>query len=179
MIALVYDTETTGLVSTGLLDLKRQPHVIEYYGAVTEFKKSGKFDVLSELEFLCKPPYPISAEITKITGITNDMLADQKTFDHYHAKVRKQLELAPLVIAHNAAFDRQMIDFEFARLQQTLKWPRTLCTIEQTMHLQGKRIKLTDMHMLLFNEKFSAHRGKSDVLALCRCIGELHRQGII
>jgi DNA polymerase III epsilon subunit-like protein len=183
--ALLIDTETTGLLSTGMLQLDRQPSVIEFYGAYCTFSH-GSYKINRALDLLIKPPTPFKEEgtrrknITAITGLTNAMLESQPVFAQVAKQIFEFIEAAPLVIAHNLAYDKEILDLEGKRLQRVINWPPGLCTIEQTAHLKGDRMKLEEMYVHLFKEKFStAHRAKADVAALAKCCGELHRQGII
>jgi DNA polymerase III epsilon subunit-like protein len=184
--AMLFDTETTGLMSTALLQADRQPSVIEFYGALYTFNGTSKYRLLRELDLLIKPPTPFKEEgtrrknITAITGLTNDMLAGKPMFAQVAKQIFSFIEEAPLVIAHNLAFDKEVLNLEGQRLQRVINWPMGLCTIEQTAHLKGDRMKLEEMYTHLFKEKFAtAHRAKADVQALAKCCNELHRQGII
>lgn len=179
MKALLLDTETSGLVSNRSIKLAEQPHIIEFYAALVDLA-SGKIE--SELDFLIKPPQPISDEITKITGITNERLVNESPFAQHGAQIKNAIENAPLVIAHNASFDREMIDIEFERLGSELKikWPSILCTVEATVHLTGYRLTLSALHEHLFGVPFAgAHRAKHDVQALLKCCVELYKRGEI
>lgn len=178
MRALVIDTETSDLISNRSIKLDLQPNVIEWYSALVNLQ-TGETE--SELNFLIKPPKPISDEITKITGITNEMLDGKSDFNHFALVIKEAIETAPLVIAHNASFDREMIDIEFERLGQTLAWPKLLCSVEATIHLTGYRLTLGALHQHLFNNEpfVGAHRAKQDVQALIRCVVELHKRGEI
>lgn len=185
-IALVFDTETTGLVQNRTLKLERQPEIIEFYGCLVNLK-TGK--VTKELNILIKPSKPLNEvpnpgdkkTITEITGITNEMLADAPSFREVSKKIFPLLLNAPLVIAHNASFDKDMIEIEAQRLKiSELTWPPILCTVEQTIHLRGYRLSLSNLHEELFKEPFAgAHRAKTDVAALVRCCVELHKRKII
>jgi len=88
---------------------------------------------------------------------------------------------AQFFTAHNLAYDMEMLEFEFKRLNDTLKglWNKPLiCTVEQTVHLRGIRLSLSALHEYLFNEKFEgAHRAKADVQAQVRCFMELKKRG--
>lgn len=181
--ALVLDTETTGLIDNRSVGLNRLPEVIEFYGALADLA-SG--EVLSELHHLIKPSRPLSdvpegkgkKTITQITGISNDMLKDAKPFEAVAGLIFDYVERAPLVIAQNASFDKEMLDIEAERIGRTIKWPPVLCLIEQTIHLKGFRLKLSDLHQLLVGEPFTgAHRAKADTMALLRCCVVLHKRG--
>jgi len=177
MIALLFDTETTGLIDSHLIPLKRQPHVIEFYGCVADLATG---EVQQELDLLIKPPVPVSAEITRITGLDDASLKDAPAFFEAASSIFSMVESAPLVLAHNLSFDREMLDLEADRLSRKIAWPRLLCTVEATVHIKGFRLNLTGLHEHLFGEGFpAAHRAKNDVMAMLRCAVELHRLGEI
>lgn len=174
MDVTIFDTETTGLIENRSVKIDRQPSVIEFYGAVVNLR-TGK--VKRELEVLIKPPQPVSEEITKITTITNEMLKDREPFSASAGAIFKFLSSGKLVIAHNASFDKEMIDIEAERLKHEMRWPRLLCTVEQSLHFKGFRMSLSALYEHLFDEKFvGAHRAKADVAALIRCCVEMHKR---
>lgn len=176
MRAFVFDTETSGLIDTHRIPLAKQPSIIEFYGALIDPLSGDKF---SEIDRLIKPPKAISDEIVKITGITNEMLEAAPAFGFVADDIKKAIEAADLVIAHNLSFDMEITDLEFERLGGKVVWPRMrICTVEQTVHLKGHRLKLMDLHELLFKRKFEeAHRARNDVEALITCVVELYRRG--
>lgn len=187
MKALLFDTETTGLVRNRTLKLEQQPEVIEFYSCLANLK-TGKFLKKDEFHTFIKPSKPLSdapnpgdkKTITQITGITNEMLANAPSFKDVSKKIIKSLSSAPIVIAHNASFDRDMIEIEAERIGVELKWPKIICTVEQTIHMKGYRLSMSALYLELFNEPFiGAHRANVDVAALLRCCVELHKRGII
>jgi DNA polymerase III epsilon subunit-like protein len=183
--ALVLDTETTGLISSGMVKAEQLPEIIEFYAAMIDFKKTGKYKLLEELELLIKPDRMIQEHktgrhnITKITGITNAMVQDAPAFSTVANKVFPLIERAPVIISHNIAYDMEVLDIEAKRLGYQIKWPQTICTVEATAYLKGDRLKLVELHELLLKEKFVAHRARQDVEALIRCCAVLYKQGII
>lgn len=187
MKVTVFDTETSGLIRNRTLKLDQQPEVIEFYACHADLKKKGK--VSKELDLLIKPKKPLSdtpnagdkKTITEITGITNEMLKKAKPFSAHAKEIASILSGQKIVIAHNASFDREMIDIEFERCGvKNFKWPQVICTVEQTIHLKGFRLSMSNLHQELFGEPFpGAHRAKVDVQALLRCCVELHKRDII
>ena len=96
-LAIIIDTETTGLDPT-------KEEVIELGMVAFAYGEDGAVgDVIATYSQLREPSVPISAEITKLTGITPDMVKG-------HAldldEVARFIAPAALVIAHNARFDR-------------------------------------------------------------------------
>lgn len=174
------DTETTGLIPNRGITIDALPEVTEYYGALVDLKK-GK--VLRDVEALVKPSrYPIPEAVLKETKtvITNDMLKGAPPFASVAPMIKKEIEGAPFVLAHNASFDQEMLNIEFERLGETVEWPPLICTVEQTVHVKGFRLSLTMLHVELFGEPFpEAHRAKPDTQALIRCAVELFRRGLL
>ena len=102
LVAAVVDVETTGtnpdrdkIIELGicLFEYDRQ------YGRI--------YKVLGSWEWFEGPGFSIPPEITSITGITNEMVADHCIDD---AAVNDLLGYVVLVIAHNAAFDRGFLE---------------------------------------------------------------------
>lgn len=189
MIALLLDTETTGLIENRSMALDRLPEVIEFYGLITDLRGT-KSKRRRELHRMIRPQRPLQEEtvrtasgrkkrgITEITGITNEMLSRSPPFSDVADEVFSFIEGAPLVIAQNASFDVDMLDIEADRLGRKIAWPPVLCSIEQSVHYKGYRLNLGDLHEHLLGEKFAgAHRAKADVEALARCCVEMHRRG--
>jgi ATP-dependent DNA helicase DinG len=185
MIAVIFDTETTGLIQNHSMSLNQQPEVIEFYAAQVELE-TGK--IIREYDTLIKPSRKLSdvpafgdkKTITQMTGITNEMLEDQPSFKDVADNIRSILLQGEYVIAHNVSFDCEMIDIEYERLKQSLMWPEVICTVEASAYLNGGRLSLTKLHEYLFGTQFKdAHRAKPDCQALIRCTLELFKRGAI
>lgn len=177
MKAIVFDTETSGLVENRTRALDRQPEIVEFYACVVDLK-TGK--VAKELDFLAKPSVELTEDNMSKHGITNKMLEKAKPFKFYAPKVKEFFTFTKVAIAHNATFDRDMVEIEFERLKEKIKLPKLLCTIEQTMAIRGHRLNLSALHEYLFGKPFKgAHRAKVDVQALVRCCVELHKREMI
>lgn len=179
MITIVFDTETTGLIKPQEVDIKKQPYITEIYCA----KLDGDFNIIGEFESLIKVPVPLSPEITRITGLTDEMLADQPSFLQLYPKLAEFFTGVDCLVAHNLAFDRSMLANDLNRIGKVIQfpWPRIqICTVEKTLHIEQRRMNLTKLHEHLFGCGFpDAHRAKNDVLPLVRCFKELNERGII
>lgn len=94
---VILDTETTGLNA-------RKHEIIEIGVVAFTFDDKGRIgDVTGIYGGLRQPCDPVPAEITKLTGITDDMVTGQ-AIDL--AELEALIEPADLMIAHNAGFDR-------------------------------------------------------------------------
>lgn len=179
MIVTAFDTETTGLPRSRLSPLEKQPEVTELYAC--HFNDENG-EIIDEFDSLFKPKGVISEEITKITGIDVEMVKDAPAFADKHEAILKFLNHGDIVTAHNLRFDMTIVGFEMERcgITKGLFPQKKICTVEQTMHLRGKRLKLSGLHKLLFDEEFEgAHRAKVDVTAQVRCYMELKKRGVI
>lgn len=177
MIVTIYDCETTGLFYSGLIDDDRKPELIEFFAVKVDLETGTK---IKEYEFFCRPKRAVTDETTKITGITQAMVEDEKPFANYIPSVREALEDTSAVIAHNASYDKEMIDTEMGRCGMKLKWPRIICTVEETICIRGYRLTLTELHKELMGAPFEgAHRARQDVEALLSCVMKLYERGFI
>ena len=96
-LGVLVDTETTGLRHA-------RDEVIEIGAVAFTYHSDGTIgDVVGVYSGLRQPSGPIPPEITRLTGITNEMVAGQNIDI---AALEALIEPADLVIAHNAAFDR-------------------------------------------------------------------------
>ena len=168
---LIFDTETTGLVQPALVPLAEQPEIIEFAGIkIDDFT----FEETERLTFLCKPRNPISEEITKITGITNEDLINEKSFAAYYHELANFFLGESIMVAHNLSFDHSMLRFELERIGKecAFPWPfKQVCTVEASFSINNKRMRLCDLHQLACGEDFKdAHRAMADTEALLRCV---------
>lgn len=183
MLVTLLDCETTGLIKNTARDLKKQPRIIELFALTLEQTGEGEeveFKEVDTLDLLINPGIPVTAEITRITGITGLMVADKLAFPALAGQVKDYLSRPSRIVAHNLDYDRTVVDLELKRVKKTMTWPSLLCTVEATEHIKGFRLKLNDLHAYLFGEGFEgAHRAETDVRAMARCYMELVKRGII
>ena len=83
-------------------------------------------EVVDEWESLIQPCRSIPVNITQLTGITNQMVADAPLF-HEIAESFEHFTQDCVFVAHNARFDYGFICDEFRRIDQIYRRP-TLCT---------------------------------------------------
>lgn len=167
-IGLCIDTETTGLnhaedkiIELGIVAFEYDPLTGEIVRIADRY--NGFED----------PGQPLDAEITEITGITDEMLAG-RSFDD--AMVIALAEKATLVIAHNSAFDRKFVEARYP-VFASLPWA---CTVSQ-LDWQKERISSRSLEYLLYKcggYCINAHRALDDaegVLGLL--LGEFPKSG--
>ena len=164
MISIVVDTETTGLTLPSVVDVDKQPQIIELACALID---NGT--VIGEQEWLLNPGKPLSEEIIKITGITDDMLAGKPTFAEMLPELRALMARAHQLVAHNVSFDTALIRYELMRCRcDDFPWPeQTLCTVSEYMHEFGRRPRLTELYEKKIGKPLDQkHRAMSDVQAV-------------
>lgn len=178
MQVVIFDTETTGLIANTSMPLGQQPYITELYAGTYDLA-TGEM-IGPELEFLCRVPVKLDAKVVQLTGIDDDLLAPEQPFLRYHEQTRDFFNEAPGILAHNLWFDTHMVDIELERLGTApVKWPKLqIDTVIESMWYQSKRLKMSDLHLHLFGEKFKeAHRAKPDVEATARVATEMFKRG--
>ncbi len=114
----IIDIETTG--------------VSKYRGKITEiaiYKHNGK-SVIDEFVSLVNPETTIPAEISRLTGITNQMVAGAPRFFEIAKEVIRITEDC-VFVAHNVNFDFGFIQVEFERLGYKFQ-RKKMCTVKQS-----------------------------------------------
>ena len=163
---IFFDLETTGLPKAEGSDLDMQPKIIEF-GAIKLDEGLVESD---RIEFLCNPGYPLEPIITKITGIKDEDLKDEKPFIANYQRVCEFFLGEKTVVAHNLPFDRKILKFELERLDKLTKFPwpyEHICTVEIGEGVWGKKRKLGDIYEEITGEKIDgAHRSTVDIEAM-------------
>ena len=175
MIVCIMDTETTGLPKPYESFLNVQPKIIEACAIL--YNEDGS--IIKEHLWRYNPGYRLPPEITRITGLVDADLVDCPRWDRKaHDYWQNVFLQAGGIVAHNLPFDRDMFEFEADRLGLKFEWPKMICTVEQSEHILGRRMRLIELYEYLFNEPLNqTHRAKDDVEALARCYFELVKRG--
>ncbi len=157
LCAVVFlDTETTGMsalsdkiIELGMvrctfsLDRKIILSVDRYYDAYED------------------PGRPLPEEITKLTGITDEMVRG-KHFDD--STILNFFVDHPLIVAHNARFDRPFVDRRFGTIAQSA-WACSQKEIDwNKIGFNGAKLEFLLQSSGYF---YDAHRACNDTLALC------------
>lgn len=106
------------------------------------------------------PQAKIPAEVTQLTGITDAMVAGKK----FDADIVGQIFAGkPLIIAHNARFDRPFVDRRFP-LYEKLAWECSLQSVDwEDLGFNGRKLEFLVQSSGYF---YKAHRAYVDCLAL-------------
>lgn len=149
----VLDTETTGLAP------EKGDRVIEI--AVVHFDGGVVVDRWSTL---LDPGIPLHPDVTRITGITTQDITGQPRFAEVAHELLRRLK-GRLLVAYNAAFDRNFLVHELARVQLTLpqgsRWIDPLVFAREMQKGQGNH-KLGSVAKRLGVSLEEAHRAAAD-----------------
>jgi DNA polymerase-3 subunit epsilon len=150
-LAIFIDLETTGLNP-------EKNEIIEIAMVPFEYSSDGRiFKIHEAFNELQEPASgSIPAEITRITGITNDMVRGKKIDA---GKVAEIAAPAALVIAHNASFDRKFAEKAF-EVFSTKAWACSMLQVPWAEeHFDGAKLEYLAMKSGFF---YDAHRAAVD-----------------
>ena len=158
-------------------DLNLQPRITEF-GAI---KLDEDLNEIEVLEFLINPGIPLDPKITKITGLTDEMLKDQKPFIARLDEIVDFFLGERFLVAHNLPFDRAILKFELERVGRILSFPwppEQICTVEVGETIWNKKRKLGDIYLEVTGEEHKgAHRSIADVRALIEIVKWYKKEG--
>jgi DNA polymerase-3 subunit epsilon len=150
---IVLDLETTGLHPT--------------HHGITEIA-ALRFDgteILDTFHTLINPERHISAGITRLTGITNEMVADAPTIGEVMPQFRDFLA-EHFIVGHNVSFDFRFLNYYHYQCFEHYLSNETICTMQLSRKylpdLPNKRLGTVCEHFGIVNEQ--AHRAMSDTL---------------
>lgn len=156
-IYVVFDTETTGLKAT-------ENEIIEIAAVKVQHGK-----VIDTFEALIKPKRYVPANITAITGITNEMLEGQPSEQEVIPKYIQWLKSADIIAAHNLGFDARFLKSSCARTGA--RFPVDMGAIDTVQvarsinNCGAKSSKLNDLCNHLNISLIGHHRAMNDVMA--------------
>lgn len=118
---VVFDFETTGLDA-------REDEIIEI-GAI----RLENFEPVEEYSTLLSVDQELSSTITKLTGITSDMLNGQPVLKSVLPEFLKFIDKS-ILVAHNAEFDMGFLRAACKKLGYNILWP-SFCTLKLARQL--------------------------------------------
>ncbi|WP_049819911.1 3'-5' exonuclease [Bradyrhizobium japonicum] len=121
---ILLDTETTGLDHA-------KDEIIELGMVKFDYTPEGRIvGVRDTFSAFNEPSAPITAEVTALTGITNEAVAGQKFDD---AAVTAFAESGVITIAHNSSFDRRFVERYWPVFEQKA-WACSMSEIDWRKH---------------------------------------------
>jgi DNA polymerase III epsilon subunit-like protein len=164
-LRLVYDLETTGLIKKETYPEITQISIVDYYSSYPFYNDYVKID--GKLSYF----------ITKLTGITNRMLAFSKTLDETRELLKNQFENIEncILIAHNGNHFDHPIMKHYNMLPETvlIEYLDSI-DIAKESTLKFENHKQNTIYKTLFNEDIkNAHNAIYDVQALIKILKKL------
>ncbi len=149
---LFFDLETTGL------DTDRD-RVIEFAGIKVNPDKTQE-----RFESFINPERPIPEEVTKLTGITNDMVAEAPTFQELIPALQKLMRDADLAGYNVINFDIPMLESEFKRCSTPMPGPANRSVMDPLEILKKHEVRtLSWAHQFYLDEApGDGHRSMED-----------------
>jgi len=150
------DTETTGLDTSAAEIIELGYMIVEVSAETGQF-----FDVLKRLNQLQEPSAPLSQDIIDVTGLTDADLAGQ-SIDW--EQVESDLQSVSIIVAHNAGFDRKMLE-RYSTVSAGKLWG---CSVND-VDWKSMGSKNRSQEWLVYSiagAYYSAHRALDDVSAL-------------
>lgn len=157
----VVDVETTGL------DLEKdricEIAVIVIYG----------LEEVNSFTSLINPQIPIPPEITRINGITDEMVLKMPSFYDLKTQIMDIMNNA-VIVGHNVDFDLNFIKSEFKRAGYILEHPYKIDTLtlsRKILNLRDYKLETIARSMNLFSDSW--HRAYNDALMTSRIFKNL------
>ena len=201
-ILLIFDVETSGLISNNKkpLDLKnldQYPYILQFSYVLYDLERKMVLERYNK--YIRNTIIEISPEITELTGITKELLAEKGV---YIEEALESFKCAILhckyMIAHNFEFDSKMIIIEIERnrlhlspncysilsdiiLPKSQRYYDTECTMQMTVDfcnlertnsrgVYKKLPRLSELYQILFDTTLeNLHNSIVDVFACLRC----------
>jgi DNA polymerase III epsilon subunit family exonuclease len=116
--------------------------------------RGGK--IVDCFESLINPQRSIPPTVTRLTDITDEMVADAPTFGELADSVREALEGA-VFVAHNAGFDWRLLQAEFLRCRGGRLGGESVCTLRLARRLHPE-LQRRSLHALADYYAISADR---------------------
>ena len=193
MKVLVFDTETNGLPTernASIMDTEKWPYILQLSYVVYDTNENRILECVDDIIKIDSEKIKISAELTAIHGITNEMCDEKGVPIQDALKIFNEILLnVDMVVGHNISFDKQLVMVECNRnnIRQkftingvrkpeycTMKRMTELCGIEITTPEGKKYFKypsLSYLYTYLFkcDPPKNVHNALVDVLVCLRC----------
>lgn len=183
---IFFDTETNGLPKdwkAPVTDIDNWPRLVEI--AWIAYDDNG--NELSSATYIIKPAgFEISPTSAEIHGISQEKaLKEGVDLETVLAEFGNLLSKAEKIVAHNIAFDENIVGAEFLRcgMENIIPSITKVCTMKQTVDfcaIEGrygyKWPTLSELYFKVFNKKLqNAHNALADIRATADCFWELRK----
>ena len=165
MRQLIVDTETTGL------DPKNGHKIVEFAALeMVDRRLTG-----DSLHLYINPERNIDAEVSKIHGITNEMVEDKPVFSQVVKDIIAYIAGAELII-HNAKFDLNFLDYQFTSENMGVTEDYALGVID-TLIIARRKFPGGKNNLNALCDRFSINRSHRDyhgALVDCRLLADVY-----
>lgn len=149
----IFDLETTGLSS-------KYDHIIEFGGKIMDER-----NIVGSMQTFIKPPVPISAFTTNLTGISENDLVNAKTIEEVIDDILEFIG-DRILVAHNADFDVTFLNDLLVRLHRPPLQNPVIDTLDldRSLHKDRKAHRLGNVaryYGIKYDEE-GAHRADYD-----------------
>lgn len=154
---VVFDTETTGLNAA-------ENTIIE----IAAVKMRGT-EIVEEWSELIDPGFAVGPKTTEITGITNEMLAGQRSLEPVLQQFKEFVGDA-ILVAHNAEFDQGFLNACAKRIGME-RWSNPFLDtlpLARLLYPGMRNYRLGTLAKRLSVELINAHRALDDTVALAK-----------
>ena len=156
---VVLDLETTGLspASDEIIDI-----------AAIRYISGAK---VSEFSTLVKPSIPIPQEITDITGITDDMVADAPDIDEALDGLSMFMNPDDLVVGHNVGFDVRFLAAAYSRIgKEFMPEAFDTCAVSRMLYPELPKHRLIDLMKAFGIRESQSHTAYDDCEMCNACL---------
>ena len=171
MVLGFLDTETTGLVLPRAAGLNMQPRVIDF--SIFIVLQDG---TKANYSSLVNPGVPLTKHITDLTGLKDTDLANEPSFNKVADILSGFVSKCDMLIAHNAAFDISVLNYEYERLGKPSPFEskEIICTVQEFKPLFGYNPSLVQLWEYAiggaYQEKHRAASDAEDLFKVCQAL---------
>jgi len=168
-LVCIIDIETTGLDHI-------KDEVIELGYIVVEYdKKTGTlYGVVDQKDYLQAPKKPLTNEIKAITGLVDEDL--EGNFIPWDV-VSQNLKDVNLFVAHNAGFDRPMLE-KYHAIFRKKPWADSLTQIDWLEKTSMAKTSLETLCLHVGKFLYDSHRALNDAQALAQLLSGKDSEGV-
>jgi len=165
---IVFDLETTGL--------NPKTEQITEIGAC----RIRNGEIVDKFQSFVNPGKHIPDEITKLTGITDEMVADAPYIDSVINDFIKFCGKYPTLVAHNSKFDCSFIDASLEKFNIVYRY-RQIDTVLlcRKAFPELEKVKLNIVAQHLGFEEFNHHRAIDDAIMLAKIFNVLLKKNVV
>lgn len=184
---LIFDTETTGLLSDRYIDpdncdTSKEPHPVQLAWLLLD----ADFKLVNQVNYIIKQNCSIPSAAANIHGISTSTMKKEGVLPtEAYSKFIKDVDQATDIIGHNIEFDLSILKIDFRRNDidiNIFNKKNEICTMKSSTNIvklnNGKFPKLNELYGFLFYNRIDLsfegqHNAMNDVLLTAKCHEQL------